>query len=333
MAKPHKIEGKLSSAPPRAGTRSEGRHNESIDVPDTNTVTLLGPETRARRRASGPRTAAGKQRSRVNAQTHGIFSRGRIVGDESSREFTFLLEGLLDDLEPEGTLERILVDQLATILWRSRRVLRAESAEIDKAIRSSAMDTYVAQAAEVWDRVRSGEATGGILKYQDNPLLLREAILMLSVERYGLEKFGFRRNPPWILRRLYGLDHEDAARFGTIFHMYLNCAQSEGQAENSASHADIGSEEDRKNAMLKILDEEIKRLEELRERSLAACFERIEYNKLTHLVAPPAVSERLLRYETHLSREFDRTLSQLEHLQRMRLGQPVFPAVNVRLSR
>jgi hypothetical protein len=331
MAKPQKTDDKFSSTPLRAGSRPGARRNEPNEVSGTKTVTVLEPETRQRRRASGPRTASGKQRSRLNAQTHGIFSKGRLVGDESAREFELLLKGLLDDLKPEGTLETILVDQLATILWRRRRVLLAESGEIDKAIRNSAMDTYIAQAAEVWDRVRSGEATGGILRYQDNPLLLREAILMLSVERYGLERFGFQRTPPWILRRLYGLDHEDAAPFGTIFHMYLSFAQ--GHRENSAGHADIEPEEDRKNAMLKILDDEIKRLEELREVSLSSCFERIEYSKLTHLVPPPAVSERLLRYETHLSREFDRTLSQLEHLQRMRLGQPVLPPVNVRLSR
>jgi hypothetical protein len=333
MAKPQKTGGQLTSTPFRAGRKPEARRNEPSDLSGTKTTAALEPETRSRRRTAGPRTAIGKRRSRLNAQTHGIFSRGRIVGDESAGEFKFLLQGLVDDLKPEGTLETILVDQLATILWRSRRVLRAESAEIDKAIRNSAMDTYIAQAAEVWDRVRSGEATGGILKYQDNPLILREAILMLSVERFGLEKFGFQRNPPWILRRLYGLDHEDAAPFGTIFHMYLNCAQSEGRPENSVSQADVESEEDRKSQMLKILDDEIKRLEELRERSLALCFERIEYNKLTHLVPPPAVSERLLRYETHLSREFDRTLSQLERLQRMRLGQLVIPPINLRLSR
>jgi hypothetical protein len=34
----------------------------------------------------------------------------------------------------------------------------------------------------------------------------------------------------------------------------------------------------------------------------------------------------------HLSREFDRTLAQPERLQRMRLGQPVIPPINVRLS-
>ncbi len=42
--------------------------------------------------------------------------------------------------------------------------------------------------------------------------------------------------------------------------------------------------------------------------------------------------DRLLRYEASLERSFDRTLSQLERLQRMRLGQPVLPKLEVRHS-
>ena len=42
--------------------------------------------------------------------------------------------------------------------------------------------------------------------------------------------------------------------------------------------------------------------------------------------------DRLLRYETSLDRLFDRTLSQLERLQRMRRGQPVPPPVKVEIS-
>jgi len=42
--------------------------------------------------------------------------------------------------------------------------------------------------------------------------------------------------------------------------------------------------------------------------------------------------DRLLRYEASLERTFDRTLNQLERLQRMRLGQPVPPPVKVELS-
>jgi hypothetical protein len=329
MRKAQTRERKLSGTPLRAGSAPEGRRNGLSEPLSSKTVTVLESETRPRRRATGPRTAIGKRRSRLNAQTHGIFSKGRLVGDESSREFRFLLEGLLDDLKPEGTLERVLVDQLATILWRRRRVLRAEAAEIERAARYSATDYFMSQAVEAWDRVRSGEATGGMLKHQDNPLILREAILMLTVVRYGLEAFGFRGDP-WILRRLYGLDHEDAAPFGSIFHLYLNHSKEPGEGFTSAGGAE--SEEDRKNRMLKILDEEIKRLDDLKERFVTRSIEKSELNKLANLVPPLAVSERLLRYETHLSREFDRTLSQLERLQRIRIGQPVLPLVNLRLS-
>jgi hypothetical protein len=42
--------------------------------------------------------------------------------------------------------------------------------------------------------------------------------------------------------------------------------------------------------------------------------------------------DRLLRYESSLERAFDRTLNQLERLQRIRLGQPVPPTVNLNLS-
>lgn len=42
--------------------------------------------------------------------------------------------------------------------------------------------------------------------------------------------------------------------------------------------------------------------------------------------------DQLLRYEASLERAFDRTLNQLERLQRMRLGQPVPPEIKVNLT-
>ncbi len=42
--------------------------------------------------------------------------------------------------------------------------------------------------------------------------------------------------------------------------------------------------------------------------------------------------EVVMRYEANLERNIDRTLNQLERLQRMRLGQPVPPPVKVELS-
>jgi len=42
--------------------------------------------------------------------------------------------------------------------------------------------------------------------------------------------------------------------------------------------------------------------------------------------------DRFQRYEVSLDRSFDRTLSQLERLQRIRLGQPLLPALKVDVS-
>ncbi len=46
-----------------------------------------------------------------------------------------------------------------------------------------------------------------------------------------------------------------------------------------------------------------------------------------HPILRQEVVDRLQRYEGSLERSFDRTLSQLERLQRLRLGQPVLPAL------
>ena len=42
--------------------------------------------------------------------------------------------------------------------------------------------------------------------------------------------------------------------------------------------------------------------------------------------------DRFIRYEAHLSREFDRILNRLERLQRFRHGQPALPTLNVEVS-
>lgn len=55
--------------------------------------------------------------------------------------------------------------------------------------------------------------------------------------------------------------------------------------------------------------------------------------KLHHSVLDYPALDRLMRYEAHLSRLEDRTLSQLERLQRMRVGHPVPPPLKVQISK
>jgi len=57
---------------------------------------------------------------------HGSFSRVVLLTGEPQAEFDSLLSGLRNDLEPEGTLEELLVDKLAALVWRHRRLIIAD---------------------------------------------------------------------------------------------------------------------------------------------------------------------------------------------------------------
>jgi len=87
------------------------------------------------RRATGPRTRQGKERSKYNALKHGVFSAQVVLPDESKAEFHALLDGLRNDFQPKGTLEDVLVEKLAALFWRNRRLIIAESAEIQKGVK------------------------------------------------------------------------------------------------------------------------------------------------------------------------------------------------------
>jgi hypothetical protein len=82
---------------------------------------------------------------------------------------------------------------------------------------------------------------------------------------------------------------------------------------------------DPKQFLVEAISKEILRLAKLHDTAAAAEALKHEHNLAAARVPSQEVSDRLIRYEAHLSREFDRTLAQLERRQRMRLGQPVLP--------
>lgn len=76
--------------------------------------------------ASGPVSVSGKSRSSMNAVRHGALSDKVLLQGESRPDFDALLRELALDLQPVGAIENILVEKMAAILWRSRRLHGAE---------------------------------------------------------------------------------------------------------------------------------------------------------------------------------------------------------------
>ena len=88
-------------------------------------------QTRANRanakQSTGPQSHAGKARSSKNALKHGLSASQIVIGAEDPDQFERLRAGLLADFRPSTTIDRELIDQLAGLLWRLRRVTSLEA--------------------------------------------------------------------------------------------------------------------------------------------------------------------------------------------------------------
>jgi hypothetical protein len=97
---------------------------------------------------------------RFNAMKHGILSRLAVLAHEDHAEFADLLAALLDEHRPAGATERHLIEELATIIWRKRRVLLAEGAKINEGLKASLSSSKsVMSSAAPFQRGLSGEHT------------------------------------------------------------------------------------------------------------------------------------------------------------------------------
>ena len=93
-------------------------------------VQLVANQNNAKK-STGPVSMQGKQIVSNNALKHGVFSKSLILADEDPDEYKSLLEQLLQELHPCGLLEQTLVERIALTLWRQRRLVRAETANIE----------------------------------------------------------------------------------------------------------------------------------------------------------------------------------------------------------
>jgi len=105
----------------------------------TQSKNLSGAQVDARRKNSrkstGPRTGRGKRHSSRNALKHGLYSDvhffywdAAMELGEDPREFQRLFAGLLEARRPADTLEQVLVEDIAVLVWKKARLERAESA-------------------------------------------------------------------------------------------------------------------------------------------------------------------------------------------------------------
>jgi hypothetical protein len=81
-----------------------------------------------------PASSASTAITRFNALRHGVLSRYTVLPWEDSEEYQVLLTALVAEHAPRGPTEEHLVEELAGILWRKRRVRLAEAATVRRGL-------------------------------------------------------------------------------------------------------------------------------------------------------------------------------------------------------
>jgi hypothetical protein len=78
-------------------------------------------------KSTGPKTEAGKQRSRRNAVRHGLTAETVVVALEDIEDYQAFEAAITADYDARTAVERELVLRLASLLWRIRRATATET--------------------------------------------------------------------------------------------------------------------------------------------------------------------------------------------------------------
>jgi hypothetical protein len=261
---------------------------------------------------------------------------------ESEAEYLRTVEDMVETLQPAGKLEEILVEKLAMLVWRYRRVLQAEAAEVANQTASCERD-YAQGKLKAARIAKNNEGLIFWALASDNEVALEAAIASLK----GLRQQTSEKGLDWerdrqALREVYGplggpeakelTTIELAAYSGKEGHVPLTTLASRyrevaGTGKDPQSATDVPR--DAAESIVRMLTEDIERFESILRDWGQRGDDRNRLEEIRRLVP---WEDRLQRYEGSLERSFDRTLSQLERLQRLRLGQPVLPALKVDVS-
>jgi hypothetical protein len=211
--------------------------------------------------------------------------------------------------------------------------VRAESAEIARAGELEAANLAKEVLQEICSSWPTEKISKGMLERIRHPVVIDNAIAALELLRSELETTGWKSIKPWVLKKFYGTkDHQDEYSPPNIYETVRNAKAAAMDKDGNENLDKLPSPNELKSRVLYFLTSEVAALEFEKAMYLQLDQMKSEHASVAESFLSQAAIDGFVCYEAHLSREFDRTLSQLERIQRMRLGQPVVPAIKVDIA-
>ena len=237
---------------------------------------------------------------RFNAMKHGVLSRHVVLPHEDRAEFDELRDALVFEHRPSGATELHLVEELAGVLWRKRRVLMAEGAKINEGLKSAVNSPkLVMPSAAPFQRGLTGENADlhDLLDATPEEIVERQRNAALDLAATQKAAAILRKGGP---------------------NAYTKARQA--LIQDSRDWWDQQVEEEEHPATSEGLAEFI------RDSLEPICHQMVKEAQYTPAIRAQTLGEGLRahlleslnRYETHLDRKFERTLAMLLKLKELR---------------
>jgi len=273
-------------------------------------------------RSTGPRTPAGRERSSRNSLKHGIFAKCVVLPDldsgESAALFRDLHGALVEDLQPASELEALVVERIAAIHWRLRRVYRAETAEIEHAQEVLGWSPLRRDADKFDEVKRFGTLGLGIGSILESPSAMHFALELLDEAAEEVTESGVvSERTQKRLARVWGTEDDGFVEAVVTF----SVAATSDDPDLDPARCKV--------ALEYALTHERERLASLKQIAEERRDSLIGSSSLAALVPPEGPVDRIIRYEAHLERQLGRALDQLDRLQRSRRGEVAPPTLRL----
>ena len=284
----------------------------------------------------GPKSNAGKLRVSRNAMKHALLAQEIVIdvgdGSENRRDFDKLFNELINHYDPQGPIEKILVEKIAVNHWRYRRFIRAENGEIRKHIDSLRFHSIDDQLREYEKSKITTLDKQGHLELSTNALELNAVLRFIQEVSKDLETLCYISDSKIdTMIQYFGSELCSVTTF-CILHNKIHKEKAEIFVKNDKDPRTISDTTFTVELILKKLGQENERitvrLQEVEKREQMA----FSAQTLSLSIPPKNIMDTFSRYEASILRQFYRAMNELERIQRQRKGDVIPPPINVEIG-
>ena len=268
------------------------------------------------RKPTGPRTTEGKRRSSQNARKHGLYSNANFFWDaaialgEDPRDFERLLKGLVLARQPADTLEMVLVEDIALLVWKKARLDRAEAAVQVCNLQKHDLERrkqFVQVGRDISDALQSEVRAKGLRTRLDAPGKFEQILSILDILVEMVEKNDFSFNMKEFLRGVYG--EEPTLRGAGLYNNYFKLSEMQAGSQEF---------EDAKTLMRARLAEEISDVAQEYELFLHEHVENTRAARMAATAPSHAQWAAIIRQQNALHRQLQQKIRLLAEIQEKR---------------